>query len=318
MGSKDMGEHAGAGSESSRPHLALTGAGGLIGSALARRLTSEGYRVSPLVRRTAGAGEIPWDPEAGTLDPADLEGVDAVVHLAGENVGARWTPARKARIRSSRIRGTDLLSAALSRLPTRPAVLVSASAIGIYGDRGDEVLNESSSPGDSNDFLASLGQEWEAAAAPARQAGIRVVHPRFGIVLSRHGGALKKMLLPFRLGLGGRLGNGAQWMSWVALDDAVSAIVHLLTKQTLDGPVNVTAPTPLRNRDFTRILGETLSRPTPFPVPAAALRLVFGPMADGTLLASTRVAPQRLVASGFRFAHPDLESALLHVLQEKR
>ncbi len=306
-------------SESDRLHIVLSGASGLIGSALTRRLNGEGHRVSALVRRTARAGEIRWDPESGTLDPADLEGVDAVVHLAGETVGVRWTAARKARIRNSRVRGTGLLSTALGRLRARPAVLVSASASGIYGDRGDEVLNENSSLGDpKGDFLASVGQEWEAAAEPARAAGIRVVHPRFGLVLSREGGALKKMLLPFRLGLGGRLGNGTQWMSWIALDDAVSAITHLLTRETLDGPVNVTAPTPVRNRDFTRILGETLSRPTLFPVPAAALRLAFGQMADGTLLASTRVAPQRLVASGFRFAHPDLESALRHVLQEKR
>ena len=305
-------------SESDRLHIVLSGASGLIGSALGRRLTSEGHRVSALVRRTARAGEIPWDPESGTLDPADLEGVDAVVHLAGENVGARWTAARKARIRSSRVRGTGLLSTALGRMGARPAVLVSASAIGIYGDRGDTVLNETSSLGDpEGDFLASVGREWEAAAEPARAAGIRVVHPRFGIVLSPEGGALQKMLLPFRLGLGGRLGDGGQWMSWISLDDAVGAIIHLLTRETLEGPVNVTAPLPLRNRDFTRILGETLSRPTPFPVPAAALRLAFGQMADGTLLASTRVVPQRLLASGFRFHYPDLDAALRHVLRKE-
>lgn len=299
-------------------HIALSGASGLIGSALARRLTREGHRVSALVRRQPGAGEIGWDPEQGRLAPRDLEGVTAVVHLAGENIGARWTAARTARIRSSRLRGTRLLSETVAQLRTRPAALLSASAIGIYGDRGNEILTESSHPGDPEDFLVTLAQEWEAAAEPARAAGIRVVHPRFGLVLSPAGGALGKMLLPFRLGLGGRLGNGAQWMSWIALDDAVSAIIHLLTSETLHGPVNVTAPTPLRNRDFTRILGETLARPTPFPVPAAALRLVFGRMADGTLLASTRVAPQRLVASGFRFAHPDLDSALRHMLQQKR
>jgi uncharacterized protein (TIGR01777 family) len=299
-------------------HVALTGASGLIGSTLSRRLSLEGHRVSALVRREPEAGEIGWDPEQGRLAPRDLEGVTAVVHLAGENIGARWTSARKARIRSSRLLGTRLLSETLAQLRTQPATLLSASAVGIYGNRGDEILTESSPPGDPEDFLVSLAQEWEAAAEPARVAGIRVVHPRFGLVLSPAGGALGKMLLPFRLGLGGRLGSGAQWMSWIALDDAVSAIIHLLRSESVHGPVNVTAPVPLRNRDFTRTLGDTLSRPTPFPVPAAALRLVFGRMADGTLLASTRVVPQRLAGSGFRFAHPELDSALRHMLQEKR
>jgi len=303
------------GSDSTQLHIALTGAGGLIGSALVQRLTELGHRVTPLVRRAAGPGEIHWDPEGGALDPADLEGVDAAVHLAGENVGARWTAARKARIRSSRVRGTELLSRALARLRRSPAVLVSASAIGIYGDRGDEVLSETSALGNpEREFLASVGQAWEAAAEPARGAGIRVVHPRFGVVLSPEGGALKKMLWPFRLGAGGRLGSGRQWMSWIALDDTVSAVVHLLTSEALSGPVNVTAPAPLQNRDFTRILGQVLSRPTPFPVPPAALRLALGEMGDAALLASARVVPARLTASGFRFRYPDLDSALRHVL----
>ncbi len=299
--------------------VAVTGATGLIGSALVRRLATEGHRVRPLVRRAPGPGEIRWDPDGGRLDPDDLEGIDAVVHLAGENVGARWTAGRKARIRNSRIRGTRLLSETIARMSRRPAVLVSASAIGIYGSRGDEVLDEESHLGDpSQDFLAALGQEWEAAADPARAAGIRVVHSRFGLVLSPDGGALGRMLLPFRLGLGGRLGSGLQWMSWISIDDAVSAILHLLGTVTLIGPVNLTAPEPVQNRDFTRTLGRVLSRPTPFAVPPAALRLVLGEMADGTLLSSARVLPRRLLASAFRFSHPDLESALRHVLRPKR
>jgi uncharacterized protein (TIGR01777 family) len=300
-------------------HIAVTGAGGLIGSALLRRLAADGHRVSPLVRREAAPGEISWDPEGGRLDPKDLEGVQAIVHLAGENIGVRWTPARKARIRSSRLAGTRLLSDTLGSLRSPPGVLLSASAVGIYGDRGDEILTEHSAPGDaSHDFLARLGQEWEAAADAARQAGIRVVHPRFGLVLSRRGGALGRMLLPFRLGLGGRLGSGSQWMSWISIDDVADALMHLLRNDTLRGPVNVTAPEPTRNRDFTRTLGRVLSRPTPFPVPAPALRLAFGEMADATLLASTRVVPPRLLDSGFRFRYPELDVALRYVLSQAR
>jgi uncharacterized protein (TIGR01777 family) len=296
----------------------VTGAGGLIGSALTRQLATDRHRVSRLVRRAAGPGEISWDPAAGRLDPNDLEGLDAVVHLAGENVGVRWTTARKARIRESRIQGTRVLSEALAHTRRFPPVLVSASAVGIYGDRGDEILTERSAPGPREDFLAAVGQEWEGAAAPAREAGIRVVHPRFGVVLSPAGGALGKMLLPFRLGLGGRLGEGSQWMSWISIDDVVGALLHLVRNETLSGPVNVTAPEPLRNRDFTRTLGQVLSRPTPLPVPSAALRLVLGEMADSTLLASARVVPERLLASGYRFTHPDLETALRHVLRPDR
>jgi len=299
-------------------HVAVSGASGLIGSALTRRLAADGHRVSRLVRRPAGPGEISWEPATGRLDPNDLEGLDAVVHLAGENVGMRWTRARKARIRDSRVQSTRLLSEALARTRRHPQVLVSASAVGIYGDRGDEILTESSAPGPGEDFLAALGQEWENAAAPARTAGIRVVHPRLGMALSPAGGALGKMLLPFRLGLGGRLGEGSQWMSWISIDDVAGALLHLVLNGALSGPVNVTAPEPVRNRDFTRTLGRVLSRPTPLPVPSAALRLVLGEMADSTLLASTRVLPERLLESGYRFAHPDLETALRHVLRPDR
>jgi uncharacterized protein (TIGR01777 family) len=291
----------------------VTGASGLIGSALVNRLMKDQHQVSRLVRRPAGLGEISWDPDAGRLDPDDLEGLDAVVHLAGENIGVRWTRARKAKIRSSRVRGTRLLSEALALTRRRPGVLISGSALGIYGNRGDEILTERSAPGPADDFLAGVVQEWEDAADPARSAGIRVVHPRFGLVLSPEGGALAKTLLPFRLGLGGRLGDGSQWMSWISLDDAEGALLHLLNA-SLAGSVNVTAPEPLRNRDFTRILGRVLSRPTPFPVPAAALRLIMGEMADSTLLAGARILPERLLGSGYRFEHPDLETALRHVL----
>lgn len=299
-------------------NVAMSGANGLIGSALSRHLRALGHRVAPLVRRAAGPGEIAWNPVSGRLDPDDLEGLDAVVHLAGESVGVRWTRARKARIRASRVQGTQLLSRTLASTKRPPRVLVSASAIGIYGDRGEEVLTEQSLPGPQDDFLAAVGQEWENAAAPARTAGIRVVHPRFGVVLSPDGGALAKMLPPFRLGLGGRLGTGSQWMSWISIDDVAGALLHLILNESLSGPVNLTSPEPLRNRDFTRTLGRVLSRPTVFPVPSAALRLVFGEMANAALLASARVMPERLLASGYRFAHPDLESALRHVLGQDR
>jgi uncharacterized protein (TIGR01777 family) len=295
----------------------VSGASGLIGSALVRRLTMQGHRVGRLVRRAAGPGEIAWDPAAGSLDPATLEGADAVVHLSGENVGARWTTARKARIRSSRVASTRLLSETLAGLQRPPHVLISASAIGIYGDRGDEVLTEESPPGDPNrDFLVAVTRDWEKAAEPARVEGIRVVHPRFGVVLSPAGGALRKMLLPFRLGLGARLGSGKQWMSWISIDDAVEAVHQALVDDGLQGPVNVTAPEPLTNRDFTRTLARVLSRPALFAVPESALRLALGEMAGGTILSSARVVPTRLLQAGYRFGHPDLESALRHVLHK--
>ena len=297
-------------------HVAVTGANGLIGSALRRRLEVAGHRVSRLVRRTAGPGEISWDPAAGTLNPAALEGTDAVVHLSGENVGARWTAARKARIRSSRVVSTRLLSETLAGLQRPPQVMVSASAVGIYGDRGDEVLTEDSPPGDpAGDFLVSVTQEWEKAAEPARVEGIRVVHPRFGVVLSPAGGALRKMLLPFRLGLGARLGTGQQWMSWISIDDAVQAIDLALTDDGLQGPVNVTAPEPVTNRDFTHTLARVLSRPALFAAPESVLRLALGEMAQGTILSSARVVPARLLQAGHRFGYPDVESALRHVLR---
>jgi uncharacterized protein len=301
--------------DNASPHILVSGASGLIGSALVPRLIRSGHRVSRLVRRPAGAGEISWTPANGRLDAADLEGIDGMVHLAGENVGVRWTHARKRRIRESRVSGTRLLSETIARLRRPPRVLISASAVGIYGDRGDEILTEASAAGDpSSSFLASVSEEWEAAADAARAAGVRVVHPRFGVVLSPAGGALRKMLFPFRLGLGGRIGRGSQWLSWISIDDAVGAIHHALGTDRLRGPLNVTAPDPVTNRDFTRTLGRVLQRPTPFTVPAAALRLALGEMAEETLLASARVLPARLLQSGYEFRHPDLEGALRHVL----
>jgi uncharacterized protein len=298
-------------------HLLISGSGGLIGSALVSRFAGEGHRVTRLTRGPAGPGEVSWDPGGGTLDLRGLDPLDGVIHLAGETIGERWTRGRKARIRDSRVGGTRLLSEALARLELRPKVLLSASAIGIYGDRGDELLTESSSPGDPRkDFLVAVCLDWEAAAEPARQAGVRVVHPRFGVVLSRRGGALKKLLPPFRLGLGGRQGSGAQWMSWIAIDDVVGIILRLLYDQQLTGVVNVTAPEPMINRDFMQTLGRVLRRPAPFPLPAAGLRLAFGEMAQSTILASARVYPARLHDAGYRFEYPGLAGALQHVLGE--
>ena len=299
--------------------LAVTGSSGLIGSALIRSLSAAGHGVVRLVRSpaTADKGVIHWDPASFRLDPAALEGLDAVVHLAGESIASgRWTARKKARIRDSRVVGTKFLSESLSRLARPPRVLATASAIGYYGNRGEQVLREDSAPG--VDFLAEVCRAWEAAVGPAVARGIRVVHLRFGVVLSPEGGALAKMLLPFRLGLGGRLGSGRQYMSWVALDDAVGGIEHALAIDTLRGAVNVVAPRPVTNLEFTGTLGRVLSRPTLLSVPATAARLALGEMADALLLASTRVEPARLLASGYRFRHPDLEAALRQMLGKRR
>jgi uncharacterized protein (TIGR01777 family) len=242
-----------------------------------------------------------------------LEGIDAVVHLAGENVaGGRWTPEVKARILESRRRGTRLLSESLAQLHSRPRVLVSASAIGFYGDRGDETLREDSEAGTG--FLADVCREWEAATAAAADAGIRVVHLRIGVVLSAAGGALAKLLPPFQVGAGGRVGSGAQYMSWIALDDLLGAVLHALRTESLQGALNATAPAPVTNQEFTTVLGRVLGRPTLVPVPAVAARLAFGEMADAVLLASQRVEPARLAATRYTFRFSDLESALRHTL----
>jgi len=288
--------------------VAITGATGLVGGAIGAFLTTGGHTVLPVTRSPRGAGDVGWDPAAGRIDAAALEGCDAVVHLAGESLFAlRWSEAKKRAIRESRVAGTRLLAETLARLERPPRVLVSASAIGIYGDRGDETLDEESAPGEG--FLAEVCRAWEEAADPARAAGIRVATLRLGVVLSAQGGALATMLPPFRLGLGGRLGEGRQWFPWVALEDVVGAAHHAI-HGTLEGPVNVTSPQPVTNADYTRTLGRVLRRPTVLPVPAAALRGLLGEMAEEMLLASTRVAPRRLAAAGFPFLYPELDAAL--------
>lgn len=303
-----------------RLRIAVTGASGFIGRALVPFLTTGGHIVVRMVRRRRpGENQASWDWGLGRIDADRLEGLDAMVHLAGENVGARWTPERRQRIRDSRGIGTRFLSETLARLALRPRVLVSASAVGIYGNRGDEPLTESSSTlAPTNDFLSDVSREWEAATEPARAAGIRVVLPRFGMVLSPAGGALGRMLPPFRLGLGGPLGSGHQQVSWISMDDLLGIINHLLMTESLAGPVNATAPHPVTNLEFAKTLGQVLDRPTVVPVPAAALRLAFGEMADVVLLSGARVMPARLEASGYPFRYPVLEGALRHLLGRLR
>lgn len=294
--------------------IAITGATGLVGSALVPFLQGGGHDVIRLVRGTPRAGgEHQWSPERGLLDAAALGPLDAVIHLAGENVaGARWTPAVKARIRDSRVGPTSALARSLAALPTPPRVLISASAIGYYGARGDEPLTETSAPGQG--FLPEVCQAWEAATQPAEDAGIRVVHPRFGIILDARGGALGKMTLPFRLGLGGPLGSGRQYYSWVGMEDVLGALLFALTHDAVRGPMNVTAPTPVTNAEFTRTLGRVLRRPAVLPVPAFGLSLLFGEMAEAELLSSKRVLPAVLQQHGFTFLLPTLEQALRHTL----
>ena len=293
--------------------ILVTGATGLVGGALVRFLAGGGHEVVQLGRSAPGAGDIRWDPEAGVLEPDALEGFDGVVHLAGDNIATgRWTAEKKRRIRESRVKGTSLLAATLAGLERPPRVLVSASAIGYYGDRGDEELTEGSAPGSG--FLSEVCREWEAATEAAEGKGIRVAHARLGVVLSKDGGALAKMLTPFRLGAGGVIGNGRQYMSWITLDDTVAAIGHLLSTDSAAGPVNVVAPAPVTNGEFTRTLGRVLRRPTLFPMPGFAARLAFGEMADALLLASTRVKPAGLTAAGYAFRYGSLEEGLRYVL----
>ena len=294
--------------------VAITGSSGLVGSALVPFLTTGGHEVVRLVRRAPlHEDEVRWDPAAGTIDAPSLEGIDAIVNLSGENIAARrWTAARKQLLRSSRVEPTRLLAETLARLKRKPKVLISFSATGYYGNRGDAWLTERDAPAD--DFLGRLAVEWERAAEPATEAGIRVVHPRVGIVLTPAGGALGKMLLPFKLGVGGVLGPGSQYMSWIAIDDLLGVLHHLLERTDIAGGVNAVAPEPVTNAVFTKTLGRVLGRPTIAPAPAFALRLAFGEMADAALLASTRVRPARLEASGYRFRFPDLEGALRHLL----
>jgi uncharacterized protein (TIGR01777 family) len=288
----------------------LTGSSGLLGTALTPLLTTAGHTVIPLRRRssTPAPGEAVWDAAAGTIDLTQSGPLSAVVHLAGESVGQRWSAASKRRMWDSRCRGTELLCAALNRMAEPPHTLVCASATGFYGDRGEEWLEERSAAGTG--FLADLTTAWEKASAQAIARGIRVVHLRFGIVLAPRGGALARMLPIFRAGLGGRLGNGRQYWSWVSLEDSLRAVLHVLSERSLDGPVNVTSPCPVTNAEFTRVLGQALHRPAVLATPRFLVELAFGEMGREALLSSARVRPARLVAAGFSFRQAELGEAL--------
>jgi uncharacterized protein (TIGR01777 family) len=297
--------------------IVVSGSHGLVGKALINALTAEGHEIVRLVRNKPNAAEIEWHPNQAKLDASSLEGLDAVVHLAGESIASgRWSEAKKRAIRDSRVKGTSLLSEALAQLSRPPAVFVSASAIGYYGNRGDELLTENSAPG--NDFLANVCIEWENATRAAMEKGIRTVHARFGIILDANEGALGKMLTPFRMGVGGRVGNGKQWMSWIAIDDVVNGLKFLIEDGSTGGPVNFVAPNPVTNAEFTKTLGRVLSKPTFLPMPEFGVRLAFGEMGDALLLGSQRVEPAVLKEKGFRFAQPSLESALRHILTADR
>ena len=299
-------------------NVLVTGSTGLVGSAVVASLTSDGHQVTRLVRTApaSGAAEVYWEPDAKTITTPALEGLDAVVHLAGENIATgRWNPAKKRRIRDSRVQGTRLLCDALAQLVEPPKVLVSASAIGYYGDRGDRIMREENRPG--RDFLAEVCRDWEAATAPAEERGLRVVHLRIGVVLTPDGGALHQMLMPFKLGAGGLIGHGQQYMSWIALDDVVGVIEHALTTDSLRGPVNAVSPHPVTNQEFTQTLGRVLKRPTIAPGFFAAFgaRAQYGgEMVEALMLSSTRVEPVRLGGSGYEFRFPDLDGALRHLL----
>jgi len=290
--------------------IAVSGATGLVGSAICRRLKASRARIYKVTRRQMGAlNDIEWSPSTGIINPERLNDVDAFIHLAGENIATgRWTAAKKSRIRNSRLDGTRIIAETLASLDEKPSTLVCASAIGFYGDCGDRVLGESSESGAG--FLAEVCRDWEAAAKPAMDAGIRVVNLRIGVVISRDGGALPQMLTPFRMGIGGRIGNGQQYWSWVSIDDVVGAIEHCVAHPEIHGPVNCVAPNSVTNLEFTKTLGKVLSRPTIFPLPGFAARLALGQMAEDLLLASTRVVPGRLMETGYTFLQPDLKQAL--------
>lgn len=293
--------------------ILVSGASGTVGTALLPTLKARGFTVTRLVRSSPTDKEqLSWDPSR-PLSPDSVSGFDAVIHLAGESIVGRWTEAKKRRILESRSQGTGHLAEAVANAPQRPRLFISASATGYYGSRGDEVLREDSPSGEG--FAAEICRQWEAATQPAARAGIRTAQMRLGVVMSADGGALQKMLLPFRLGLGGRLGSGRQWWPWVSVEDVVGAIHHVLNNESLHGPVNTVAPSLVTNADFTRILASVLGRPAIFPVPAFAVRLAFGQMGDELFLASQRVEPAKLVASGYRFQHPDLRNALKELLR---
>jgi len=297
--------------EESFMKIAIAGASGLVGAALRPELEAENHDIVRLVRGLAKADEIEWHPNQDAVDVTKLEGLDTIINLAGENVAeGRWTDDKKRKIHDSRVHGTHLLSEAIARLTAKRRVFLCASATGIYGDRGDEILDEQSESGGG--FLAGVCREWEKATEPAIRAGVRVVHLRFGPILARAGGMLEKMLTPFKMGLGGKIGSGKQFISWVGLEDSVAAIKLALHDDSIRGPVNIVSPKPVTNERFTRALGEVLSRPTVMAMPAFAARLAFGEMADEMLLVSQRVIPKRLQAAGFEFQFSDLETALRH------
>ena len=299
--------------------IAVTGATGLIGSALSERLHKEGNEVLVVTRRrnlSSPFTVVPWDPERGELETSALEGIDAVVHLAGETIAKRWTRAKKERIRASRVEGTNLLVEGLKSLSKPPSVLIGSSAIGFYGNRGDEELDETSAPGTG--YLPEVCQAWEAATARASELGMRVVNLRTGIVLSTKGGALGEMLLPFKLGLGGPVGSGTQWMSWIHIDDVVGGYHFALHQAEQSGVFNLTAPKPARNAEFTKALGRALGRPAFLPAPGFALKLVFGEMAQDLLLDGQKVLPRRLESAGYKFQHPDLGAALTDVISSRK
>jgi len=284
-----------------------------MGAALVPALTAGGASVTRLVRKaTADPDQIIWDP-ARPLSPDSVSGFDAVIHLAGESIVGRWTAAKKRHILESRVQGTSHLAEAAAQASPPPRVFISASAVGFYGNRGDEILREASASGEG--FAAEICRQWEAATQPAARAGIRTAQMRFGVVMSAEGGALPKMLTPFRLGLGGRMGSGRQWWPWVSVRDVVGAIQHVLHHESLSGPVNTVAPNPVSNAEFTRILASVLRRPALFPMPAFAVRLIFGEMGEELFLGSQRVEPAKLAASGYQFQHPDLKNALQEIMQ---
>jgi uncharacterized protein len=295
--------------------ILVTGATGLIGSALTTRLVEAGHQVAPISRSSTQPGEAFWRPATSRVEFGKQARFDAIVHLSGETIAQRWSPAAKERIRASRVETTRHLSQALTQLSPRPATLLCASATGFYGDRGDEALNERSAPGSG--FLAELCQEWEAATEPAKAVGVRVVNLRFGVVLSPNGGALKKMLPIFRAGLGGKIGNGRQFWSWVALPDAIAAIEAALTSAAFSGPINIVSPNPVQNGDFTELLGQAAGRPAWFTVPRFAVKLAMGEMGKEALLASLRVYPARLVEQKFQFQFPELRTALSEAIRPR-
>ena len=291
----------------------ITGSSGLVGSALTDFFVANGDEVIRLLRRSARADSPVWDPENGEIDLAGVRDIAAVVHLAGDNLAeGRWNDRKKNSILNSRVKGTQLLSEFFAATEHKPNVIVSASAVGYYGNRGEERVDEDSEPGKG--FLADVCRQWEEATASAVDAGIRVANLRLGGILSAEGGALKKMLLPFRIGLGGVIGSGIQYMSWVSIDDVIGTIQHIIANESLCGPVNLVSPNSVSNREFTKTLGQVLNRPTIFPMPAFAARIAFGEMADELLLSSTRVIPKKLMDSGYEFRHPELGGAFEHLL----